>query len=241
MTTIKTCIVALSALISTATVKAQTADEIIAKHTEAIGGQDKLAQINSVYIEAGTEAMGNEAPTKIYIINGKGYRSESDMMGQTIVQVVTDKSGWAIMPFGGSSDPAALPDDIYKANADQVYAADPLINYAANGGKVELQGQQTVNGVNADKIKYTNKYGAETTYYIDPSTWYIIQSIKQGEMMGQTVTITTTYSNFQKTDYGITLPYTSNVDMGQFAMTINTKKVEVNKDIDQKIFDMPAK
>ena len=59
--------------------------------------------------------------------------------------------------------------------------------------------------------------------------------------MGQTVTITTTYSNFQKTDYGITLPYTSNVDMGQFAMTINTKKVEVNKDIDQKIFDMPAK
>jgi hypothetical protein len=145
MTTIKTCIVALSALISTATVKAQTADEIIAKHTEAIGGQDKLAQINSVYIEAGTEAMGNEAPTKIYIINGKGYRSESDMMGQTIVQVVTDKSGWAIMPFGGSSDPAALPDDIYKANADQVYAADPLINYAANGGKVELQGQQTVN------------------------------------------------------------------------------------------------
>jgi hypothetical protein len=60
-------------------------------------------------------------------------------------------------------------------------------------------------------------------------------------MMGQTVTITTTYSNFQKTDYGVTLPYTSNVDMGQFAMTINTKKVEVNKDIDQKIFDMPAK
>ena len=40
---------------------------------------------------------------------------------------------------------------------------------------------------------------------------------------------------------GITLPYTSSVDMGQFAITINTKKAEVNKDIDQKIFDMPGK
>lgn len=241
MNKIKTCIIALIALTSAATVKAQTADEIIAKHTDAIGGKDKLTQINSVYIEASTAAMGNEAPTKIYIINGKDYRNESDMMGQTMVQVITDKSGWAIMPFGGSSDPAALPDDQFKAGADQVYATDPLINYTDNGGKVELQGQETVNNVNAYKIKYTNKFGIETTYYIYPSTWYIVQSVKQGNMMGQPVTITTTYSNFQKTDYGVVLPYTSNIDMGQFALTINTKKVEVNKDIDPKIFDMPSK
>src|SRR5215472_12939616 len=130
MNTIKTCIIALFALTSTAAVKAQTVDEIILKHTDAIGGKDKLTQISSVYIEASTEAMGNEAPTKIYILNGKDYRNESDMMGQTMVQVVTDKSGWAIMPFGGSSDPSALPDDQFKAGADQVYATDPLINYA---------------------------------------------------------------------------------------------------------------
>ena len=59
--------------------------------------------------------------------------------------------------------------------------------------------------------------------------------------MGQPVTITTTYSDFQKTDYGIIMPQTSTVDMGQFAMTINPKKVELNKDIDPKIFDMPGK
>ena len=52
MSTIKTCIVALFAFSSVTTIKAQTADEIIAKHIDAIGGKDKLAQINSVYIEA---------------------------------------------------------------------------------------------------------------------------------------------------------------------------------------------
>jgi len=241
MNTFKASLIAISALSGAITLKAQTADEIISKHTEAIGGKDKLAKVNSVYIESSTEVMGNESPTKTYIVNGKNYRSESDFGGQTMVQVVNDKSGWAIVPFGGSPDPAAMTDDQFKSSADQVYAADPLADYAVNGAKVELLGQEKVNNANAYKIKYTNKFGIETTYYIDPSTYYIIQSVKQAEVMGQSVTVTTTYSNYQKTDFGVFMPYTTNVDMGQFALTVNTKKVEVNKEIDPKIFEMPKK
>jgi len=241
MNTIKTCSIAALALVGAISVKAQTADEIIAKHVDALGGKDKLTQIKSIYIESTTEAMGNEAPTKTYVLNGKDYRMESDFGGQTMVQVVNDKSGWAIMPFGGSTDPAAMSDDQFKQVADNIYLANPLTNYATNGGKVELQGQEKVNNVNAYKIKYTSKFGIETTYYIDPSTYYIIQTVRQGQMMGQDVTITSTYSNYTKTDFGVFMPYTINIDMGQFAMTANTKKVEVNKEIDPKIFDMPKK
>ena len=236
-TTLLVGLLALSGL----SLNAQTADEIIAKHVAAIGGKEKLAQVSSIYIESATEAMGNEAPTKTYIVNGKNYRNESDFGGQTIVQVVSDKSGWAIMPFGGSPDPAVMSDDDFKAGADQIYVGDPLASYSATGGKVELLGEEKINTVNAYKIKYTNKFGVETTYYIDPSTHYIIESIRQANMMGQPVTVTTTYSNYQKTDYGIVLPYSANVDMGQFALTINTKKVEVNKEIDPKIFELPKK
>src|ERR1041385_7541556 len=122
-------IVGVLALLSRTSLNAQTADDIIAKHVTAIGGKDKLTQINSVYIESSTEAMGNEAPTKTYIVNGKNYRTESDFGGQSMVQVVNDKNGWAIMPFGGSSDPAVMADDDFKAGADQIYVGDPLANY----------------------------------------------------------------------------------------------------------------
>jgi len=105
-----------------------------------------------------------------------------------MVQVVSDKSGWSIIPFGGSPDPTVITDEQFKASADQVYAADPLTNYAVNGAKVELLGQEKVNNVNAFKIKYTNKFGIETSYYLDPTSYYIIESVKQGEMMGQNVT-----------------------------------------------------
>ena len=238
MKTIRTSLLTLAAFLSISFAFAQTADEIIAKHIEAIGGKDKLSQLNSVYMESETEVMGTQSATKTTVLNGKGYRNESDFNGQTIVQVMTDKGGWMINPFGGASDPTPLPDDQFKAGEDQVYIAGPLVDYAAHGGKVELQGQEKVGEVNAYKLKYTNKDNSESTYYIDPSTYYLIQAVRKGNAMGQEVTITIKFSNHQKTDFGVVMPYTTDIDMGQFALKVNVKKVESNKTVDPAIFTM---
>jgi hypothetical protein len=234
----KTCLLTLVALTTIVFAKAQSVDEIISKHVDAIGGKDKLTQITSVTIDIGMEVMGNESASKTTILNGKAFKSESNFNGQQIVQVVTDKGGWAINPFGGSSTPTPLPADQYKIAEDQIYAPDPLFNYAAHGAKVELQGQEKIGDVNAYKIKYTNKDNSETTYYIDPSTWYIIEIVKKGEAMGQEVTVTVNYSDFKKTDYGVSLPYAMNIDMGQFALKSNVKKVEFNNPVDPAIFEL---
>ena len=235
----KTFLLSAFALMSLSVTKAQTADEIITKHIDAMGGKDKISQVKSVYIESTTEVMGNQSATKTYILNGKGYRNESDFGGQNLVQVVTDKGGWMINPFAGGTDPVAFSDDQFKSSSDQVYTIDPLVDFTASGGKVELVGQEKVGEVNAYKLKYTNKYNSESTFYVDPSTWYIIQVVKQGEAMGQPVTITTNLSDYQKTDSGILIPNKMHLDMGQFALDVSVNKVEVNKDIDPTIFDMP--
>ena len=50
------------ALFSIAVVQAQTVDEIIARHIDAIGGKEKLGQVKSLYIENTMDVMGNQAP-----------------------------------------------------------------------------------------------------------------------------------------------------------------------------------
>src|SRR4051812_33494801 len=122
----KICLLALSALLLITTVKAQTADDIIAKHIDAIGGKDLFLKITSIYVESSTAVMGNDAPTKTSIVIGKGYKNETDFNGQNIVQAVTDKGGWMVNPFAGASDPTAMPDDDYKASSDAIFAPDPL-------------------------------------------------------------------------------------------------------------------
>ena len=52
--------------------QSQTVDEVISKHVEAIGGKDKLSQVKSIYTENTMEVMGNSAPQKEYLVEGKG-------------------------------------------------------------------------------------------------------------------------------------------------------------------------
>ncbi len=234
----KTILLSLTTLLLFFASKAQTVDDIIAKHIDAIGGKALLSKITSVYMEKTTEMMGNDATSKTTILSGKGYKNEMNFNGQQIVQVVTDKGGWAINPFTGSTSATAIPPEQYKSSEDGIYV-DPLFNYAERGAKVELEGQEKVGDINAYKIKYTNKDSAVATFYIDPATNYIIQEVRTGDVQGQPTDITISFSDYKKTDFGVVIPYTMGIDMGQFNLKNTTTTVEINKPVDPSIFDMP--
>jgi hypothetical protein len=233
MKRIKILLVALAA-ITTATLNAQTVDEVISKHIEAIGGKDKLSQVKSVYSENTMEVMGSSAPQKEYLVEGKGYKAEVEFNGASIVNCVTDKGGWTINPMMGGTDAQAIPDALYKSSKPQIYIGGALIDYSTKGYKAELVGKED----GAFKIKVTAD-GNETYYFIDPKTYYLTKSIMKGEAMGQSVEVTTTYADHKKTDFGIVLAYTKSIDMGMLQLVQKTDKVEVNKAIDVKVFEMP--
>jgi len=240
MKKLKICLLTITASISITAAHAQTVDDIINKHIDALGGKDKLSQVTSLYVESTVNAMGNENPSKTYILNGKDYKIESEFNGQQFVQCYTvDQGGWVVNPMAGQTTPTAMPDNQYKPGKVQMQIPDQLFNYAERRSKAELQGTENVDSVNAYKIKLTNGDSVETTYYIDPTTYYIIKSVNSGEMMGQPVEITNTYSNYQKTDFGLIVPYSKVTDFGQFSITITVNKAEVNKQIDPSIFDLP--
>lgn len=235
---VKHCLLVISMLTATASLFAQTADDIIAKHLAAVGGKEKLAGITTVKMASTNTVMGNEAPATITIVNGKGFRSEADMMGSKMIQVITDKGGWMVNPMMGSSDPQALPEEQAKAGLGQIYV-EPFLNYVEKGSKVEYLGQEKVGSVNAYKVKLTDKNGTATTYFFDPNTYYTIQAVRTAEMMGQQMDITISYSDFKKTDYGWVVPQTTDINMGgQFAITSKLKNIEINTPVDAAVFEM---
>src|SRR6476646_893260 len=238
MKTIGQLLLLITVLFSSVSVYSQTVDEIISKHLDAVGGKEKLSGLTSVSMEGTIEVMGQSGTTKTTILNGKGSRSESEIGGQQVVNVYTDKGGLQINQFAGMTDPQALSDEQYKAGEDQIYV-EPFLDYAARGGKAELVGQEKVGTVNAHKIKYTNKDGAITTYYIDPTSFQVIQVSVVSNNMGQQVEVKSTYSDFQKTDYGLVVPHSIDIDFGgQFTVTSKLQKVDVNQPVDAYIFEM---
>lgn len=221
---------------SVSQLKAQTADEVISKHIEAIGGKAKVAGVTSVKTDITMLVMGNEAPSSAIVLVGKGFKSEAEFQGQKIVQIITDKGGWAMNPMAGSSELQPIPDDQYKNAKEQIYFT-PFLDYAAQGAKIELAGKEKVGDQDAYKIKYTSKDGVVTSYLFDPTTYYIVKTVKTGEMMGQTVEVSTTLSDYKKTDYGVVIPYKTDIDLGgQFQLSYVVKKAEINAAVDPAIF-----
>jgi outer membrane lipoprotein-sorting protein len=240
MKTLKQAFLLSAGLISMNLVHAQTADEIIQKSIDACGGKDKINSIKTIYKESSLEVMGNEAPATTYIVNGKAYKFETDFGGQKIVQCFTENGGWGFNPMQGQSSPEALPKEALKGSKAQYQVGGPLFDYAAKGNKVELIGRDSVNGVSAYKIKLTTADSITNIFYIDPTTYYILKVDIKANVGGQDVETSIAYSNYQKTDFGYVIPMTEQITLPQgITLNITHKKIDINKDIDPKVFEMP--
>jgi hypothetical protein len=232
MKKIKTLLL-LSVLLTAFAAQAQTVDEIINNYITALGGKDLIGQVKSIYTENSLEVMGSSTNAVEHLLQGKGFKSESEFNGMKIINCYTDKSGWLVNPFQGSSDPQAMPDEAYASGKDQIYFGGSLIDYAEKGNKAELAEKEN----NQFKIKVTSG-NIEKFYFIDPSTWHLTKVTSKGEMMGQSIEVVITYSDYKKTDFGILLPYSRTTDLGSFSLAYKLNKVEVNKEMDSKIFEM---
>ena len=224
----------LSASLGIVSAQAQSVDDIVNKHIDALGGKTVLNSVKSIYVESSVEIMGNEAPSTTYILTGKGYKSELDFNGTKIIQCVTDQGGWAINPMAGSTSAQPLPKEQIKSAQLNLSAGGPLMDYAKKGFKAELIGKDSA----SYKVKLTGPDGVDITYFIDMKTYMINKAVNKMSMGGQDMEQSILFSDYKKTN-GYSIPYSQQVVLPQVTLNIVNKKVEINKDIDPAIFVMP--
>jgi hypothetical protein len=213
-----------------------SADDVVSKYVDAVGGKDAISQVKSLSMDTSASVMGNDVSGTLVLVDGVGYKQVTDFNGTQIIQCYNATGGWQVNPMAGAADPTAMSDDEYKMGKDQIYVGGPLYNYAAKGNKIEM----LPGDAGSYKIKLTTKDNVDTTYTFDAKTFLIKSTVRKGQMQGQDVDITTNYSDYRKTDTGYLLPYEMDLDFGgQFQLSITIKKVELNKTIDPATFEMP--
>jgi hypothetical protein len=241
MKTIKLLLLSLFAAFFAGNISGQTADEIIGKYVQAIGGRERLQKITSSYTEGTIDAMGMSGTIKFYTLNGKSHRQDIDISGMTIVSCYGEKDGWAINPMGGSGTAEAMTPEQYNAGKGGITIGGPYVDFTASGYKAELLGTDSIAHVNTYKIKITSPDNITTTNYFDATTFYLVRTVAQSEMQGQMMENIITYSDYKDSD-GYRMPYKMEMDMagGQFQMVITLTKLELDKPIDAAVFAKPV-
>lgn len=235
MKTIKAILLFAALLMCAVSVSAQSADAVIAKYVKALGGKEQLSKITSLYTESKADIMGMESVQKTTVLNGVGYKMEMEIMGSTIVTCITENGGWSINPMAGSGVAEDLPEAQYNEARNQIFIGAPFTVWDEKGYKAEMLGTEA----NAVKVRLTAPDSTSVVYFFDSGTGLLVKSLAQGDMQGQQVENTTTYSDYKDVD-GYTLPYKVTLSMGgMFEMTNEVTKVEVNQPVDKAIFAKP--
>ncbi len=213
---------------------AQTVDEIIDKHIEALGGKEKLSTLKSLRMETNLSVQGMDIPVIQTRVHNVGQRVDISAMGMEGFVITTPTAGWTFMPFMGQSAAEAMPEDQVKESVDELDLQGSLLNYKEKGHTVELVGKEAVDGTECFKIKLTTKGGKARTFFIDPKNYYIIRTVAKATVNGQEQEVTINFADFKKTEEGYVFPHSIGGAFGQGDMTVT--KIEVNKPVDEKIF-----
>lgn len=218
---------------------AQTVDEIVEKHVAAMGGLDKLNAVSTLVTERSLAVQGMEIPTKTTLVVGKSLRSESTVMGNSMVQVVADSKGWMIRPtmMGGTGEPEDMPADQLKQQTSQLDPFGGLVNYKDKGNTVELIGKEKQDKKDVYHLKLTSKDGQVIDEFLDANT-FLVSKVK-ANMNGQDGEINfSDYKDYEGIKFASSMDIT-NPQMG--VMTFITNKVTINSKVDDNVFKKPVK
>lgn len=214
-------------LLSYADAFAQSAEEIIDKHINAIGGKEAWRKVNTIREQAVIDFNGTEVNIESITAHQKGSRQTESLAGMSGYTIYTPTAGYNFYPWQQMKPEAITPEEL-KANEDNLDAQGPLVDYKEKGHTVEYIGMDDFEGTDCYKVKLTEKSGKIITYYIDPSNYFIIHSVALTKANGRENESKTDYSNYQKLPEGIWLPM--NIS------GVKIKKVEINVPVDESLF-----
>jgi len=225
------------------TAAAQTADEVVAKYVQNIGGKTKLAAIQSV--RSTGKFMGGGGFEAIVVNENKRpnmVRHELTLQGFTRIQAYDGKVGWRLNPFGGKKDPEVLGDEQTKILAEDTDIDGPLVDYASKGNKVEYIGREEYEGSDVFKLKVTLPDGTVKHYFLD-TEFYIPIKIETKQMVrGTEIEFETVLGDYKKVN-DVYFPFS--VESGgkgsQQRSTVTYEKYEINVPIADSQFTFPVK
>jgi hypothetical protein len=228
-------------LLLIAQTKAQTADEIVNKYFDAIGGKTKLESLKTSYSEGEMSIMNNPAPFVSYVIDGKASKSEMDFNGQKIINCYNAGTGWTVNPLAGITDPTPMSAGQAGMGPLTYDLKGPMYNYAAKGYKLGLAGKEKLNNADVFKIKLDVNDSTEIDCYIDAASWLLLKTVIKAMSAGKPFEISISNSGYQKTNIGLLMPFVSEVAYPGLTIVSTTKMMDLNRDIDPAIFVMPKK
>ena len=212
---------------------------LAAKVAAAMGGLPKLQSIKTMHVNISeSDAGAPPAPVDVYVAFPDSMHVEMQIPQGKLTIVASPQAAFMSLQGMGtrSMPPAQKSEMLSQLHHDLVYVAqhadDPAFSFAANG-------TEKIGDVDAAILDIGGAI-PWVRWYIDPKSGYILREKYKG--MGQQGPFEgeTELGDWRSVE-GLTMPYKhENKQNGQATSTAEFKKIEVNPQLDPKLFEKAA-
>jgi hypothetical protein len=225
-----------SALISAQDLKME---EILEKYDKA-NDFDKLQKIQTIIMK-GTLVQQDIMPVKIVKMRPDKYLMEFDVADITAYQGYDGKTAWMTTPWTGNPKPQLMPEDRAKDIRNRADFEGLLYNWKAKGHIAELAGMDSVEKSPAYKIKLTRKDEGIEYLFIDTKSFLLQKRLSSRMMRGKEVQVENYFHDYRAVD-GIMFPFIIDTSLdGQPYSSSQFETIELNKPVEENMFEMPVK
>jgi hypothetical protein len=253
---------------------ALSAAQIVEKNVAARGGLQAWRGVEALSMSGRMDAGGNNRPTlpvpgqkisqkvpapqrpaeqvqlpfTIELKRPRKVRVELQFNGQTALQVFDGAHGWKLRPFLNRREVESYTAEELKSASSEAPLDGFLVDYAAKGTKVELDGLEKVGDRDTYKLKVTLNNGQAIHLWIDAATF--LETRLEGtprRLDGKYHPVDIYYKDFRQTN-GLMIPYLLETvvedlpgvkDQRSMVERIIVEKVVVNPKLDESLFAKP--
>jgi hypothetical protein len=243
-----------------------TAAAIVDKNVAARGGLATWRAVQTMEMKGKMEAGGNQrsalpVPTEgremkvvsprrkeqaqlpfvMDLQRGRKMRVEIEFRDQTAVQVYNGAQGWKLRPFLNRHEVENFTAEELQAASKQSDLDGLLIDYAAKGSTVELEGTDQVEGRNSYKLKVTDKNGNARHVWVDSETFLETKIEGTPRRLDGKYHPVATYLRDYRSVNGLTMPFLleTAVDGVRDTEKILIESIVSNPKLDESRFAMP--
>lgn len=216
-----------------------TADAVIDKYLQAIGGREAIGRIKDLRMELGATMM--DMPVEITQWYGPDglFRSTAKSNGTVLQEEVFDGQRAARRSPMGAQELEDQDLGELRFNGHPV----PELHYAATAERVVLAGRTRIDGKPVIKLAISLPDGGNVGDYFDEATGLKVRRVEQKQVDGGPRTITTDYRDYQAAG-GVLFPRTimqRGGPGGEVALTVS--RIEVNTGLKPAFFatNLPEK
>ncbi len=206
-----------------------TAEKVIDKYIDAIGGADALAMVDNYSMEGSMNVQGMTLNMKIFSRRPNHQCVETYMQNNLVSkQVFNGEAGKMISPMGEQNIEGEMLENM---KAESVLF--PETQYAQLGYKLELIGADNLDGQDVVKVKVISPSGKEQTVFYNRNNGLKVKEVSSNAQG----TMASTFTEYTEVN-GIKFPKMINQAVGPQSFDITFEAIKVNEGIDASKFDI---